>query len=120
VTEGAKLCTVQYAVEAEFTNDINLINQSTNSHVEKQIKITESAVAIENAISAFDEGDEETGKKLLQQQADSMLAYAVISESAELREEAQKLYSHLEEFSYTSNTRKSLHEQKYRQLKRKK
>ncbi|MCU6796839.1 VWA domain-containing protein [Paenibacillus sp. WQ 127069] len=120
VTEGAKVCKVQVSVEIVCTNDIELINLPANPHVDKQIKITESAVAIENAISAFDNGDEEAGKKLLQKQADSMLAYAVISDSVELREEAQMLYSHLEQFPYSSNTRKSLYEQKYRQMKRKK
>jgi len=120
VTEGAKLCTLQYAIEAEFTSDISLIRQSVNPHVEKQVKITESAIAIEQAIAAFDIGDEETGKRLLQRHADTMLYAAVQSEDAELREEAQMLYSHLENFSYSRRTRKYLHEQKYRQMKRKK
>lgn len=120
VTEGAKLCTIQYKIEANFTNDLNLIMKSSNPHVEKQVKITESAMAIEHAIIAFDQGDEETGIMLLQQQADEMLVAAVKSEDAELREEAQMLYSQLENFTFTSKTRKTLHEQKYRQMKRKK
>lgn len=120
VTEGAKLCSLQYIINAHFTNELNLIEQSSNSHVEKQIKITESAVAIEHALIAFDQGDEETGRKLLQQQADEMLVSAVKSEDAELREEAQLLYSQLENFTFSKKTRKTLHEQKYRQMKRKK
>jgi Ca-activated chloride channel family protein len=119
VTEGAKLCTLHYIINTHFTNELNLIEQSSNPHVEKQIKITESAIAIEHALTAFDQGDEETGRKLLQQQADEMLVAAVKSEDAELREEAQLLYSHLENFTYSSKTRKALHEQKYKQLKRK-
>ncbi|CAM4179643.1 VWA domain-containing protein [Paenibacillus alkaliterrae] len=120
VTNGAKLYSLQFAVEASFTNDFNLLGQAPNSHVEKQVKITETALAIEHAIDAFDSGDEETGLKLLQQQADTMLCAAIQSEDAELREEAQLLYNQLEDFSFSSQTRKSLHEQKYRQIKRKK
>jgi Ca-activated chloride channel family protein len=119
VTEGAKLCSLNYIINAHFTNELNLIDQSSNPHVEKQIKITESAIAIEHALIAFDQGDEERGRLLLQQQADELLVAAVKSEDALLREEAQLLYSHLENFTYSSKTRKALHEQKYKQLKRK-
>ena len=77
-------------------------------------------MVIEEAIRAFDQGDEEKGKMMLQQQADQMLVMAVQSDDAELREESQILYNQLENFTYTSQTRKTLHEQKYRQMKRKK
>ncbi|SDO86748.1 Ca-activated chloride channel family protein [Paenibacillus sp. yr247] len=120
VTEGAKMISLQHMVESHFTNDLNLIAHSPNPLVEKQVKITESAIVIEHAITAFDRGDEETGIMLLQQQADEMLVAAVKSEDAELREEAQLLYSQLENFTFSSKTRKTLHEQKYRQMKRKK
>jgi len=120
VTEGAKVCTLVQEVQAQFTNDINLLHQPHNTHVEKQVKITESAMVIEEAIRAFDQGDEEKGKMMLQQQADQMLVMAVQSDDAELREESQILYNQLENFTYTSQTRKTLHEQKYRQMKRKK
>nr|WP_274381428.1 hypothetical protein [Paenibacillus mesophilus] len=49
VTEGAKLCSLHYTINAHFTNELNLIEQSSNPHVEKKIKITESAIAIEHA-----------------------------------------------------------------------
>lgn len=120
VTEGAKLCSLQFTVEASFTNDINLLGQASNSHVEKQVRITETALAIEEAIAAFDSGDEDAGLNLLQRQADTMLCAAIQSEDPELREEAQLLYNQLEGFSFSSQTRKTLHEQKYRQMKRKK
>lgn len=121
VTNGeAKLSTLQYPVSAHFTNDIELFQKSTNSQVEKQIKITESAIALQHAIAAFDSGDEDAGKEMLQRQADTMLSAAVTSDDAELREEALMLYSQLENFSYTAHTRKTLHERKYRNMKRKK
>jgi Ca-activated chloride channel family protein len=120
VTEGAKVCTLVQEVQAKFTNDINLLQQPHNTHVEKQVKITESAMAIAEAIQAFDQGDEEKGKMMLQQQADQMLIMAVQSDDAELREESQALYNQLENFTYNNQTRKTLHEQKYRQMKRKK
>ena len=120
VTEGAKLCSYEYGISAEFTNDLGLIQQAFNPHVEKQVIITEAAMAIEKALPLFDNGDLDAGKTLLQQQADQMLLAAVQSNDAELREEAQLLYSQLEDFTYSSKTRKTLHEQKYRQMKRKK
>jgi Ca-activated chloride channel family protein len=120
VTEGAKVCTLVQEVQVKFTSDINLLQQPHNTHVEKQVKITESAMVIAEAIQAFDQGDEEKGKMMLQQQADQMLVMAVQSDDAELREESQALYNQLENFTYTNQTRKTLHEQKYRQMKRKK
>jgi Ca-activated chloride channel family protein len=120
VTEGAKVCTLVQEIQAKFTNDINLLQQPHNTHVEKQVKITESAMVIEEAILAFDQGDNEKGKRMLQQQADQMLVMAVQSDDAELREESQVLYNQLENFTYTDQIRKTLHEQKYRQMKRKK
>jgi len=111
VTDGARLCSLVYPIEAAFTNDIDLLLQPPNPHVEKKVQITESALAIEQAIEAFDRGDTETGKKLLQRQADAMLLAAIRSEDEELREEAQLLYSQLEQFEYSDKTRKVLHEQ---------
>jgi Ca-activated chloride channel homolog len=120
VTEGAKVCTLVQEVQAKYTNDINLIQKSHNAHVEKQVKITQFAMVIEEAIQAFDQGDEEKGKMMLQQQADQMLVLSVQTEDADLRKESQILYEKLENFIYTNETRKTLHEQKYRQMKRKK
>ncbi|WP_419871499.1 vWA domain-containing protein [Candidatus Pristimantibacillus sp. PTI5] len=120
VTEGVKLCSLKHSAEANFTNDLELLGQTADPHVEKEIKITETAIAIETAIAAFDCGDEERGIRLLQQQADTMLCAAIQSEDAELREEAQLLYNQLEGFSYSNYTRKTLHEKKIRQMKRKK
>ena len=111
VTDGAELCSLDDNIEAEFTNDIDLIMDSLNPHVEKQVKITESALAIQHAIGFFDSGDEESGKKLLQAQADTLLRSALLMEDKELYEEARMLYSKLENFEYSRATRKSLHEQ---------
>jgi Ca-activated chloride channel family protein len=125
VTETAVECKVTHNVQAEFTNDINLLNEPLNSKVQKQVKITESAMVIEEAMKAFDGGDYEQGKQLLQEQADQMLAMAIQSDDAELREESAVLCQQLESFqeapaaAYTPTMRKTLHEQKYRQMKRK-
>jgi Ca-activated chloride channel family protein len=120
VTDGAQLCSLTQELQVHFTNDINQLEQAPNTHVEKQVKITESAIVIEEAIQAFDQGDEERGRMMLQAQADQMLVMAVQSDDAELREESQVLYDQLENFTYSSETRKNLHNQKYRQMKRKK
>lgn len=82
--ETPKLTALQVAIEAEFTNDIGLLMQPADTEVEKKLKITESALVIEEAIRAFDEGDEDTGKTLLQQQADQLLVMAIQSEDADL------------------------------------
>lgn len=119
VTEGAKLCTIQNIINAEFTNDIQLLNEVHNVTVEKQVKITKSSLAIEEAMIAFDSGNIGKGKELLQQQADLLLASAIQSDDAELRIESEALYNQLENFTYSPKTRKTLHEQKYRQMKRK-
>lgn len=120
VTQGANLCHVKYDVKLHFTNDINLLNQPSNIKVEKQVQITESAKMIEEAIQLFDTGDLAQAKGMLKQQADKLLAMAIQNNDAELHQESQILYTQLENFTFTSSTRKALHEQKYRQLKRKK
>lgn len=62
VTDGAQLCSLTHELHVQFTNDINLLQQAPNTHVEKQVKITKSAIVIEEAIQAFDQGDEERGR----------------------------------------------------------
>ncbi len=119
VTETAVECRITQSVQAEFTNDIDLLNQSPNIEVEKQVQITASALAIEEAMKDFDSGDFESGKYKLKTQADQLLAMAVTADDAQLREESAMLYQKLENFEYSAATRKQLHNQKYRQMKRK-
>jgi Ca-activated chloride channel family protein len=38
----------------------------------------------------------------------------------ELKEESEKMFSQMENFEYSQSKRKELHQQKYRQMKRKK
>jgi Ca-activated chloride channel family protein len=73
VTEGIKDCTLQYTIPVEYTNNIELLDQQTNSHVEKQVHITQSAKAIEEAIKAFDDGDMEHGQSLLKTRQNNSL-----------------------------------------------
>lgn len=117
--EAPKLTSLQTILHAEFTADLNLLMSPADPEVERKIAVTESAMAMELAIHAFDAGDEDLGKQLLQKQADQLLVAAVRSEDAGLREESEKLYSQLENFSYSRETRKSLHELKYKRMKRK-
>ncbi|MFY0544966.1 vWA domain-containing protein [Brevibacillus sp. H7] len=120
VTQGANLCQIKSDVKLHFTNDINLINQPANMKVEKQVQITESAKAIEEAMLLFDTGNLDHAKGMLKQQADKMLQMAIQCNDLELREESEMLYNQLEQLTPTSASRKALHEQKYRQMKRKK
>lgn len=122
VTEAVQPCSLKIAIMAEFTNDLDLLNLQGNAAVEKQVKITETAVAIEKAMEAFDHGDMEVGKSMLQAQADDLLRMAVMTEDSDLREESMQLYERLEsiDLAPASQTRKALHSQKYRTMKRKK
>ena len=70
VTDGVKPYSVLMALSAEFTNDLELLDLPMDAVVEKQVKITETALAIEKAMEAFDNGNTEAGKTMLQAQAD--------------------------------------------------
>ncbi|CAM3996313.1 VWA domain-containing protein [Cohnella lubricantis] len=123
ITEGVQPCQFQLTANAEFTNHIDLLNMPLEANVEKHIKITETALAIEKAMNAFDQGDVESGKTMLQSQADDLLRMAIQTDDTELREESKKLYERIESIdhlSYSPMMRKELHSQKYRNMKRKK
>ncbi|KIL37215.1 hypothetical protein SD71_00290 [Cohnella kolymensis] len=119
VTEGAQACSYQVDVAAEFTSDINLLNQMGNPEVEQQVQLTKSAKVIESAMAAFDDGDMEQGQTMLKLQADEMLQMSVAMNSPIMAEESAKLYKQLENFEYSSKKRKELHQEKYRRMKRK-
>lgn len=55
---------------------------------------------------------------LLKEQADQMLVMAVTMNSPLMAEESAKLYGQLENFEYSSKKRKELHQEKYRNMKR--
>jgi Ca-activated chloride channel family protein len=120
VTEGIKDCTLQYTIPVEYTNNIELLDQHPNSHVEKQIHITQSAKTIEEALKAFDDGDMELGQQLIKNQAEQLSIMADSLGDAELKEESIKLFEQVVDFSYSSAKRKELHQQKYKQMKRRK
>lgn len=122
VTEGVKPSSGEMTVYAEFTHNLELLKLPPDAAVEKQVKITETALAIEKALEAFDSGNVAAGKTLLQSQADELLRMAVITDDSELRAESMMLYERLENFEQApiTETRKALHNQKYRTKKRKK
>ncbi|MBP3966259.1 vWA domain-containing protein [Paenibacillus lignilyticus] len=118
VSEGAAACSYSCEVHAEFTNNLQLLNLPGNVDVQKRVQLTQSARVIEAAMEAFDSGNMQGGQEMLKQQADQMLAMSVQLGAPILAEESEKLYNRLENFTYSSRTRKELHEQKYRQMKR--
>jgi Ca-activated chloride channel family protein len=118
VTEGAVSCTFSSEVQAEFTNNINLLGLAGSDEVQKQVELTESAKTIEAAMEAMDSGDLQSGKQMLKEQADHMLKMSEVLAAPSLAMESLKLLNQLENFEYSSKTRKELHEQKYRQMKR--
>jgi Ca-activated chloride channel family protein len=119
VTEGAEACSYSVDVTAEFTSDINLLSEMGNPEVQKQVELTKTAKVIEEALEAFDNGDMEQGQTLLKVQADQMLQMSITMNSPIMAEESAKLYSQLENFEYSSKKRKELHQEKYRNMKRK-
>jgi Ca-activated chloride channel family protein len=118
VMAGAVTRTITSEVLAEFTNDIKLLSAAGNDEVQRQIEITQSAKVIEAAMEAMDNGDLQSGQLLLREQANHMLKMAEVLAAPSLVKESQKIFNQLENFEYSSETRKQLHEQKYKQMKR--
>jgi len=118
VTEGAAASTFACEVSAMFTNNQDLLNQPADANVLKQVELTESARAIEEAMRVLDSGDMQGGQAMLRVQADRLMALSAELGDETLAEASTKLYDRLENFNYSSGTRKSLHEMKYRQMKR--
>ncbi|MHA6482852.1 vWA domain-containing protein [Paenibacillus sp. strain BS8-2] len=120
VTEGASAVNCQIDVAATFTKDLQLLSQEENVKVLQQVELTKSALVIEEAMQAFDSGDMQGGQQLLKKQADKMLHMSVQMSSPLMAEESAKLYEQLNDFEYSSEKRKVLHEEKYRRMKGKK
>jgi Ca-activated chloride channel family protein len=119
VTDGVRDCSLKYNIPIEYTTNIDLI-QKNNTHVEKQVHITQSAQTIEQAMNAFDEGDYEAGHTLMKENATKLAVMADNLNDVELKEESDMLFSQIENFEYSQSKRKELHQQKYRQMKRRK
>jgi Ca-activated chloride channel homolog len=120
VTNGVKDCTFKLNIPIEYTTDLMKLSSATDLHVEKQVEITQSAKVIEEAMQHFDHGDFEVGKEMLYKQATHMSEKAAMMNDPELLKESQELFSQLENFEYSKKRRKELHNQKYRQMKRRK
>jgi Ca-activated chloride channel family protein len=120
VTDGVKDCSLKYSIPIQYTTNIDLIQNNNNTHVEKQVHITQSAQTIEQAMRAFDEGNYETGQSLMKENATKLAVMANDLNDVELKEESDMLFSQMENFEYSQSKRKELHQQKYRQMKRKK
>ena len=60
------------------------------------------------------------GKDILSKQAAKLADKAHTLKDMELMEESQALYKQLENFHYSKQKRKELHQEKYRQMKRQK
>jgi Ca-activated chloride channel homolog len=120
VTDGINDNTFKLNIPIEYTTDFNKLSTTADAHVEKQVEITESAKAIQQAMDYFDHGDYEKGKYVLYSKAKQMSEKAVLMKDAELMKESELLFNQLENFEYSKQKRKELHQQKYRQMKRRK
>jgi Ca-activated chloride channel family protein len=120
VTDGVKDCSLKYSIPIQYTTNIDLIQNNNNAHVDKQVHITHSAQTIEQAMKAFDQGNYEAGQSLMKENATKLAVMANDLDDVELKEESDMLFSQMENFEYSQSKRKELHQQKYRQMKRKK
>ncbi|OZM56939.1 hypothetical protein CIB95_09215 [Lottiidibacillus patelloidae] len=120
ITDGVKECKCKANVPIHYTTDLKILEAKPNAHVEKQVQITKSATIINEAMDFFDIGDIEAGKQLLHKQAVNMSIIAKEMNDEELLSESKILMEKLNNFEYSKKTRKELHHQRYRQMKRKK
>jgi Ca-activated chloride channel homolog len=120
VSDGINDYTFKLNIPIEYTSDVLKLSEVTDSHIVKQVEITKSAKALEDAMKLFDNGNFDAGKELLYNQAKQMSEKAAFMNDKELMKESQELFSQLENFEYSKKRRKELHNQKYRQMKRKK
>ena len=120
VTDGVNDCTFKLNIPAEFTTSLGKLSSGLDVHVEKQVEITKSAQKIEEAMRLFDQGEIESGKEILHMQATQMAEKATKLDDEELMAESQMLFNQLDNFEYSNQKRKELHQEKYRQMKRRK
>jgi hypothetical protein len=69
--------------------------------MERLIQLTQTATTIDQARLAFQRGDSETGRTILQQQADQILKLAVMTDDVTMRTMLQNLYESLIQFDGT-------------------
>jgi Ca-activated chloride channel homolog len=120
VTNGVKDSSFSLNFPVEFTSDIERLSAGLDMNVAKQVEITKSAQILEEAMNLFDSGDYESGQKILYTQAVTMFEKAKALNDGELLAESQVIFQQLEDFQYTRQKRKELHQEKYRQMKRRK
>ncbi|MFD1019772.1 VWA domain-containing protein [Thalassobacillus hwangdonensis] len=118
VTDGVKEYSCSYQVPFTFTNDLEKLSEASSTAVDKQVEITQSAQKLEQALQLFDEGNLEEGKDLLYANAQHLQSYAEETGDEEILKESATMLDQLEHFEFTKHTRKALHAEKYRQMKR--
>lgn len=120
LTDGIKkACSFKCEVHAEFTEDRLLLDSQGDAKVLEQVELAQSAKAIEAAMEAMDRGDLYTGQQMLREQAEQLRSKSDTLDAPMLSMAADKLLGQLQDnFVYDSRTRKELHEQKYKQLRR--
>ena len=88
-------------ITANFTNNVKFLQEPTDKYVERLIQLTQTATTIDQARLAFQRGDTETGRAILQQQADQLLKLAVMTDDVTLRTMLKNLYESLEQYDDT-------------------
>lgn len=88
-------------ITANFTNNVKFLQGPTDKYVDRVIQLTRTATLIDQARLAFQRGDSETGRTILQQQADQILKLAVMTDDVTMRTMLQNLYESLIQFDDT-------------------
>jgi len=117
VTDGVKHCRFVAELPAAYAGDRERLALPRDPEVLRQVELTRSALMIESAIVALDDGDHEEGRRLLREQAAHLKEMASVLNAPALATESKLLSEQLENFSYDRAARKRLHAQKYRQMK---
>lgn len=108
------------AVSLPFTRDVLLLSEKPDPRMTKHILITNTGLALSQAMERFDDGDAAAGKEILQKQSEELFQAADVMKDNDLQEEALRLEKETVNFQYDAGTRKRLHENKYRSSRRKK
>ncbi|MFG6113742.1 VWA domain-containing protein [Halobacillus sp. MO56] len=120
VTEGAKAYSFDHPVSITYTTDLEKLSEPSDAKVDKEVEVTKSAQTLEQALQLFDEGNIEEGKNLLYSNVSHMEDMAKELGDEELMQESAVMKEKLADFDYSKQTRKALHAEKYRQMKRRK
>jgi hypothetical protein len=94
----------KYGAAAVFSGDESRFRSSCVVPSDENVSETDLAAAIAHAVRALLWGDDQTGRRLLQRQADTLLCRAIRTADSDLYEKAVLLYDQLERWDSSDPT----------------